>query len=644
MKNLKKYFVLLLFYLAYSLGSVAQMGIAGKNLAAKIPSFIISTDQCLLTGQATGKDYISFGDFSIHPTTFDEVYQWRQGTDHNSSADADAILFTKAFGASTISSTITVYADPDGAGGVNITNVSGNWANSNRYIVFWLEISGSNGDMYYKYSDDLYLNIATPASATWSARTRMTTDFGTGQSNVYIDGPGKFIVLQNGDLLKPSWCNSGIVTTYRSTNNGASWTRSGDISLDNVNPNDETSIVQLDNGTIFAAIRCNSLFAIRTSKSTDNGATWSSLVNTGIPSYGKPAIGQYKNTVFGIAREYNTIPAPFTFQRTIYYITDDLVNYRTGFIDGRGTFYVYGQPLYNPGENKLIVVYATESPNTTPLQEPTRVIRKQVILNSLSATIPVTYDIDYQCLLDFAQAAGETLPSNGDKLIHSNLVATLRAGGKWTTGDEIYIGGLNNTGLLAFSKRNWLRPWEQATITGTYTVNGWDFNGTSDKFINFRVLSQEAKFLQNAAEIGVYQFEEGQSSGPLLGTGNGTFSTRTNNTSILTRFTDDKVYFAINGPATLQNLSNTTSLALWELKRTSSTVIELWKNGSLFTQVSTSVVSTGRSTEKLTIGCERYGSADDHSFSNKGFGALYIGGLKGSWSAELLAFRASLGL
>jgi hypothetical protein len=604
---------------------------------SQAPTFSSSTERCILAGGASGDDYVTFGDWAPHPVTGDEVYNWRFGPDHNASGTGNARIFTKAAGSSTISSPVTIYADPDGSGGVNVTNVSGNWASATRYIVFWLEINGTNGDMYYKYSDDLHLNIATPASATWSARTRMTTDFGTGQANTYIDGPGQFIVLQNGDLLKPSWCNNGIVTVYRSTDLGLTWTRSGNITLDTVNPNDETSIVQLDNGTIFAAMRCNSLHVIRTSTSTDNGATWSALVNTTIQSYGKPAICQYNNYVYGIAREYNPLPVPFTSQRTIYFKTSDLVTFETGFIDNREEIYGYGQPRVSPIEDKIIVVYSVEGANTTPLQDPTRIIRKELTYTASAATTPPVYDTDIQSWYDFIQGNYETVPTAAETLAFSNFIAGLRADGRWPAEfEEVFPLAMNDTNNANAALRGLKKPWRKGvpTASPTYTVSGYDFNGTSQYIDTGLVLSNSAILTQNSASVFYYCAENTSSAGNNFdfGAGNAAANTLSQVVGSITRFSDNNLYFMMND-STLTPYPNANAVGFYHLQRLNSTTKSAWKNG-VSMGANATVTSTVRPTTTPTIGAKRF-SGSVSGFANRTIGIIGFAGALSGYEAGL---------
>jgi hypothetical protein len=614
---------------------------------SQAPTFSSSTERCIIAGGNGGDDYITFGDGSIHPVTGDETFPWRYGPDHNSSGTGKARLHTKAFGSNTIYGPVTIEDDPDGSGGINITNVSGNWASATRFIIFWLEINGTNGDMYYRYSDDLHLNITTPASATWSARTRMTTDFGTGQSNTYIDGPGQFIVLQNGDLLKPSWCNSGIVTVYRSTDLGLTWTRSGNITLDAGNPCDETSIVQLDNGTIFAVTRCNSLHVLRTATSTDNGVTWSALVTTTIQSYGKPAICQYNNYVYGIAREYNPVPVPFTSQRTIYFKTSDLVTFETGFIDNREEIYDYGQPYYSPLENKVIVVYAVEGANTTPLQESTRIIRKELTLTASAAVTPPVYDTALQSALDFTQADGGTLPNSvlGGHL--STLFAGARSDGDLALMRLFQLSTYNDTSLGSLASRNLIRPWEKFTLTNnpTLTADGYNPDGTTQS-IGLGLTPANLVTSQNSMSVIMYCAENVQSAVVNsfdLGATDSAFEGITNAVLVMLRFSDDKVYIRLND-STYSSWNNANSIGYYHFRRSASNVVSGDKDGVSMGANSTAVSTARSSTQVRMFACRFSDQINRHSSRKNGLLVIGPHTISDNFRLRWNTYKAAIGL
>jgi len=614
---------------------------------SQAPTFSSSTERCIIAGGNGGDDYITFGDGSIHPITGDETYPWRYGPDHNSSGTGKARLHTKAFGSDTIYGPVTIEDDPDGSGGINITNVSGNWASATRFIVFWLEINGANGDLYYRYSDDLHLNITTPASATWSARTRMTTDFGTGQANTYIDGPGQFIVLQNGDLLKPCWCNNGIVCVYKSTNLGTTWTFLSYITQDTINPNDETSIAQLDNGDIVAVLRCNSLHVLRTTRSTNLGTTWSSLTNTTIQAYGKPAITQYQNYVYGISREYNAIPAPFTSQRTIYFKSADFVTFETGFIDNREEIYDYGQPFYSEIEGKVIVVYSVEGANTAPLQESTRIIRKELTLTAAAAVTPPVYDTKLQSVFDFTQADGGTLPDStlGGHL--STFISGIRADGDYTPISLFELSTFNNTNLGSLASRNWMKPWQKFTLTNTptLTVDGYDPNGTTQSIglgLTPSTLFQD----QDSVSVIMYCAENVQSVAVNsfdLGASDSAFESFSNTLFVMLRFSDDKVYIRLNDN-TNSSWNNANSIGYYHFRRTASNVVSGTKDG-VSMGANTTAARTARSSQILRqFACQWSDQINRHSPRKNGLLVLGTHLISDNFRLRWNTYKAAIGL
>lgn len=163
-----------------------------------------------------------------------------------------------------------------------------------KIFFFYALNDGSNAStrVFYKSSTD--------DGVTWSARTEITSMFG---SNPYgwtfhMPGPGHGIQLDNGRLLLQLWNrksisfpvnqrNYGISTIY-SDDHGTTWNLGGVIPVSTTYPANESRLVQLDNGNVvmngrYAVSGTNSRI---TSLSTDNGATWSNpQFDNAIPAF-----------------------------------------------------------------------------------------------------------------------------------------------------------------------------------------------------------------------------------------------------------------------------------------------------------------------------------------------------------------------
>lgn len=641
---MKKLFLLLFLWTAVVCGNAQNQIVTFDWLntsSVQVPTTAyLSTDRCIISGAVGSFDYITFGDFDVYQPTGDEIGSWRKAPDHNATPGAATVnVYTKQFGSNTIYGPVQING---ASAGINNSNVSCCVTSTGRVIVFWSEITAATAtsDVYFAFSDNLKNNITTPALATWSSRTRLTTDYGTGALNIYIDSPGKCIQLLNGNLLKPVWMNSSLVGVYMSTNDGSSWTFRSFITTDSVNPCDETGIVQMNNGNIFAVTRCNSLHVLRTTISTDNGLTWAPLTNTTIQAYGKPAICQKDGLVFGISREYEG--PSFLSNRTIYFYTTNLTTFTSGFIDSRLEPYMYGQPIYSNAEGKIIVWYATEGANGTPLQDPTRVIRKEVSLSSV--TSPIAYDTNVQSWLDFAQSNGETLPSTSQiSAINTFVSGVFTTDANLTNIEAMLCMGLNNTGTGQIVLRDLKKAWRKGILNGspTYKIDGYDFNASTD-YIEFPiVLSNSAIYSQNNASIFFYTSENAQSAGGILGSGNGSFSTTTDANYVNPRFTDNNLYYTIND-GTFGSYSNSNATGFYQIERTASNSRIVYKDG-LAMGVASSTASTGRATTTPIIGARHYATTVN-SFGNLTIGLVGWGKSGLSLNSRFQTLKSSLGL
>lgn len=583
------------------------------------------------------RGYYSFGGCAIDNTSGRIYSTWRKGAGHNIGVgDADIVVYMTDNEGVTNSAEY-ILQDKSVRPLYNLTNPSVMVANNRRVIVFWYEQqAGGTSVPKYKYSDNFF-NAVSPAAATWSSEQNFPTD---GFS--YVDGPGEGILLSNGKLLKAVWTNTlGVQTVrcYESTaaSNGLSWTFKGNITTDAVNPCDETCIVELPNGNIMAFCRSNTLNVIRTTISTDGGATWAALTNTSITSVGKsPIVVTPSGFLYGTTRE------PVT-GRTKTFWSTDYTTFSTGYIDNRGTQYMYGKPVWSTANNRIVNFHADEAYNSQIYNGPTLIIVSYIQLSQTPLTTVPAYDDLYQSVLDFANANGETLPSTTLQTKHNTFVSSLRTNGKLAKSDGFYLVKNNNATLSAFATRQWGKSWIKALLgdAPTYGVNGFDFDGVNDYFRCNMVLSNQSNFQRDDASITYYTDESGTGTTTIAGgTGDGSFSTRANSVVLWPDLTG-LVYANLNNGGLANSVSNGgSSVGLWELVRDNSANFRLYKNGTLLATFTSA--SSGRAAADMYIGCERYNADNLQFFGVRGFGLIAIGGSKTSWQTEWAAYVASL--
>ena len=597
-----------------------------------------STDLCIKAGVGPAPQigYYSFGGNAIDNDVNRLYNVWRKGSDHNSAADGDIVLWFSDDGGVTNSAEYVIQADPIG---FNSTNPNVMVANNHRVIVFWYEQTAPNiSNPKFKYSDNVY-NAASPAAATWSAVQTFSTDF----AGFYMDGPGEGITLANGDLLKPVWTSTGgtsSVWVYGSTaaSNGLVWTQKALISADAVTPNDETTIVQLPNDNVMAFIRCNTCSFIRTSVSANNGSTWSAVVDSTIPAIGgkTPVAISSNGMLFGLLR---ATPSG----RTGYFWSTDYTTWTYGLIDARTGLYMYGGVSWSTALGKFISDYSIEAQNAAAYAGPTLIINKFIELNPVAP--PYSYDVDYQGVRDFASARGVTYPVSGSTLDLANntFVAGLRSDGNLTQSDGYFVFANNDATLEGFAKFNWRRPWIQGTPINspTYGVNGYDFNGTTQYFHTNMTVSNQANFLLNTAEL-VYETSENVSAIDVqVGAGNGSFSTISNAILFGIRTASSNIVVFLNTGTAATFSTSATGNGFYEIERTTSSSVGASKNGvSLGTVVNS---STGRTTNSVLIGAQLFADLVAY-YSTMNCRIWGMGGLKGSWYARWNTRITTIGL
>ena len=136
----------------------------------------------------------------------------------------------------------------------------------------WLPFTIDNDTVHVTYSDD--------QGKTWSAPRDITSDVKLPDWEWYATGPGHAIQLSNGRLLIPCdhWLKGARTVFYShaiySDNHGETWQLGGTVEKNT----DESSVVELDDGTVYINMRSNHMRSMRAfALSKDGGETWGKL-------------------------------------------------------------------------------------------------------------------------------------------------------------------------------------------------------------------------------------------------------------------------------------------------------------------------------------------------------------------------------
>jgi hypothetical protein len=201
--------------------------------------------------------------------------------------------------------------------------------------------------------------------------------------------------------------------------------------------------------------------------------------------------------------------------------------------------------------------------------------------NGYSSSQVVTYDADYQAVLDSATALGAVKPSDAQKAKQNQLVVDLKAANIWNSLDVLMVFATD--GDSAFAAIDWKNPvTRQATLINspTHTANlGFTGNGTSSYVDpNYNPSTQGVAYTVNDAGFFGY-------SGLALGGGTGMFigaSDGTNFSADLNlRSAANLMQYRING-SSAQQPANTNTIGFFHVKRTSATAVACFVNGASF--------------------------------------------------------------
>jgi hypothetical protein len=120
-------------------------------------------------------------------------------------------------------------------------------------------------------------------------------------------------------------------------------------------------------------------------------------------------------------------------------------------------------------------------------------------------SIGVSFDADYQAVLDYATTQGYTLPSAGQQLLQNQLVVDLKDGGIWSKLDT--FGVFATDGDSDFALIDWIGLSQYTAVNSpTFTTDeGFQGDGTSSYInTNFNPATQGVNFANNNAGISLY--------------------------------------------------------------------------------------------------------------------------------------------
>lgn len=562
-----------------------------------------STYRAFLAGEGT-LDYISFGGLARNPNTGRLYCQYRQGSDHNSTKDADIKVTYSDDGFAT-KTTSVIAADSSQPANINLSGSDAFVTSTGRVLVFYDKQDAGNSTVHFKYADQADLSDL-------SAEQNYTSDY----AGDYISATGTTFE-HLGVIYKSNWAQVAPLGSecvlYKSVDNGLTWTKIGTISPDTDNF-DEACIAVHPNGTFYATLRDNITKVLYIKSSTDLGVTWGNQVNTGIPSQAKAPIVITPSGNFCILTR--DVPG----FRTMVVKGSSVATLTASFFDEHLGAYMYGGLVWDG--TKIVCTHHVETDNVSVsgLSGPTITIYREIVESATSVAPPTQYDSAYRCVLDYAQANGETMPSDALKTKQNTVFTSLRSGSFIDGIYSMYLYITNDATLSAFSLRDMVRPWLKAVPVNspTYSTNGYDFNGTT-QYINVtgsRIDVAGTKYVQNNAGIYYYTDDAALTADRSFAIGS---------TFLLIRAVDTNNYFRINSGTNTVNVMNTSNVSgRFFLQRVSSTEQKLWRNQSLLYTGSVSSTSLVGQSDNFFIAALNTGGSPSN-YSVKSCGIFVVG-------------------
>lgn len=232
-------------------------------------------------------------------------------------------------------------------------------------------------------------------------------------------------------------------------------------------------------------------------------------------------------------------------------------------------------------------------------------MRKRILQNwFLSGGSSYEYSTEYQALLDWAEANGGTPPSTDALKQHEDrFVRALDYEGAYDLADQIFL--LSTNGGETFSLANLKSPGTRngsKVSTPTFTPgSGWSSGGSLSTYINtnFAPATHGVNLVQDSTGIVLYTPTNEAGSGTKVEFGgNGAALQHAIVSSLFTGGTPG-VNIRINAATSGSSTGTGTSNGVYVFNRTSSTNIDIYKDGLLVSSVT--VTSTGRTTSNLYL-------------------------------------------
>lgn len=188
-----------------------------------------------------------------------------------------------------------------------------------------------------------------------------------------------------------------------------------------------------------------------------------------------------------------------------------------------------------------------------------------------SQIVQISFDTDYQAVLNYATTQGYTLPSASQQTLQNQLVVDLKTAGVWSKLDTFAVFATD--GNSDFALIDWKRLSKYTAVNSpTFTTNeGFQGNGTSSYInSNYRALSNGVNWTLNSAGFGYYL----HTIDTVIDTGEGVFSSF----GMWLRYSLKRIY--LNRNYSNYTNFNSTSNQFATANRTSSTSVNITSNGT----------------------------------------------------------------